>query len=417
MTTESDTVTAPTGAVTGRALTALLAGRVALRSSGYIRVLVLLAVWGSTRYNDYAGAVGLCGWMLYLAAGAEKAGLKLVPRTRRLTADLVRRVVLLAATPAALALLVVVAVVAVGGLSAALYPAAALDSTALGLLFVSSGLQRMAGNPRRDMVGNMILAGAVGVMTTAAWRLDLEPVHYLLGVAATALLIATWQLLRLPSDWWRGTGGRRVGALVVRSAFMLGITDLLGALTYTSCYAVLRLYGRGDESTELYLSVIVASGGMAVMLTLMRIFQPRISARQRGGGALPGRQRAARLLRGAVVGAGLCGGALVVGAVAGVAQVPLLGACALMLIVLFGFVSYAVTLIENTDGRALSITVTGAAVELVATAALGFALVPIAGAAGALTALVFAIGINAAATGHLLRRRYDLSTPGLLSRP
>jgi len=86
-----------TAPLTGRNVAMLLAGRAAFRGSSYLPVVALLSVWGPADYSRYASATGLCGWLLFLVMGVEKASLKLVPRSRRLTADLVRRLVLLGA--------------------------------------------------------------------------------------------------------------------------------------------------------------------------------------------------------------------------------------------------------------------------------------------------------------------------------
>jgi len=141
--------------------------------------------------------------------------------------------------------------------------------------------------------------------------------------------------------------------------------------------------------------------------------QPRIAMRLRGCGAAGGRKQAARLLRRILRGAVLCGAILILAmlgpAVAGLPRPPvvaLLAFGALAEMLLFATLSYAVTLLENTDTRALTVTSLGALAGLAVTAAVAALLVPFFGTVGAMAALVLALAGNAAATGYGLHRHY-----------
>ena len=389
--------------VPGRVALLIVAARGGFRVAGQIGPLVLIPVWGGTTFAQYANAIGVCTAAIYVSAGAEKALLKLLPRSRRLTGFLVRSTLLVATVPV---LLVLAALLLVGDRPARLYLAAALWSLTNGVLIVAAALHRLAGRPLRDAAIFMTMTVVGAVLLGLTWLLGLSPTEMLVSMAATGCVIAVWQLLRLPRSWLRDTPVRRPRRIVLRSVWLLGLADLLGGLSATVAYAALGLSGRTEDSGALYVAMLVAVGSGALITLLLRFAQPGTSVRLRGTGAAAGRRRAARLLRaGTLVGLG-SGVALTAGVLAGLSPTGLLMLVTAFEIPVFALIGLGANLVENTDGRALSMTTGSAAIGLVAGVVAAAALVPALGAAGALAAVLVSFAARGAVLWALLSVRY-----------
>ena len=389
----------------GRVLMLLVGTRGTFRLVVMAGPLALLPVWGAGTFAQYANAVGVCTWLLYVSAGAEKAALKLMPRSRRLTGDVVRWVLAIPAVPV---LPVLVALAAAGPDQARLYLAAGLWSLANGLLIVLAALHRVAGRPVRDIVIFGTMAVATATLIGLTWWLDLSPAELLLALAAVALVLAGWFVAVLPRPWLRERSGRRSRRIVLRSLWLLGIADLLGGLCSTVAYAALWLSGRTSDSDALYVAMLVCVGFGALLTLLLRLAQPRTSVRLRGTGATAGRRVAVRLLRAGALGGLVFAAALGVGVAAGLSPVVLLAGVAAFEIPVYAAVTYAANLIENTDGQALSLTTWSSAAGLAVCILVAAALVPPLGAAGALAAVLLSFSAKGAVLWRVMLARYRL---------
>ncbi len=388
-------------ALPGRVVMLLVGARGVFRLIVQAGPLAMLPVWGTDTFAHYANAVGVCTWVIYVSAGAEKAVLKLLPRSRRLTGDVVRLVLAVAAIP----LLPVLLALAVPG-SARLYLAAGLWSLANGLLILLAALHRLAGHPVRDAVifGSMAVAtaGLIGL----TWLAELAPVQLLLALAAVALLLAVVFVVALPRPWLRERSGRGSRRIVLRSVWLLGLADMLGSLCGTVAYAALGLSGRTDDSGALYVAMLFCVGFGALLTLLLRLAQPRTSVRLRGTGAAGGRRLAVRLLRAGVLGGVVSAVALGLGVLAGLSPTALLVLVAACEIPVYAAVTYAANLVENTDGRALSLTTGSSAAGLAVCVLVAAVLVPPLGAAGALAAVLFSFAAKSTALWWSLVARY-----------
>jgi hypothetical protein len=385
----------------------LITGRGASRITSQVAPLMLLPVWGSTTFAHYANAVGVCSWMVYLSAGAEKAALKLIPRSRKLTGELVRLVLGISALPLMVGLVSMAFVPS--GSAVRLYLAAGSWSIANGLLMVVAGLHRLRGRPHHDAAIFVSLSVAILGITGLAWWLDLSPLQVLLALALVATGLAIGYVLALPPHWLLDRAGRRPTRIVVRSVWLLGVADLLGGLSGAVCYAALALAGRTRESSSLYVAMLVCTGFGALVGYLLRVAQPRMSLRLRGSGSAAGRVRAVGFLRAGIIGGVVLAAALPAAFVLDVPAVPLLVAIVLFEIPIYAAVTYAAYLMENTDGRALALTSSSAAAGLVVCVALAVVLVPPFGAAGALAALALSYAARAAVLRQAVHGRYALA--------
>jgi hypothetical protein len=130
---------------------------------------------------------------------------------------------------------------------------------------------------------------------------------------------------------------------------------------------------------------------------LLRLAQPRFSLRLRGPGGWDGRRRA-KVISGR---AATAAGATIALAVAGFGtgairpSPALVGAAAVIELTVFCAVMYAVFLVENTNGVALSTTSSAAVTGLLATIVAAGFLVPMAHVVGALLALVAGLAAKA----------------------
>ena len=388
----------------GRVVLLLIGARGVFRLTVQAGPLALLPVWGAGTFAQYANAVGVCTWLIYVSAGAEKAALKLLPRSRRLTGDVVRWVLAVAAVPV---LPVLVALAVAGPGRPRLYLAAGLWSLANGLLILLAALHRLAGRPVRDAVIFGTMAAATVTMIGLTWLLDLSPVQLLLALAAVALGLTGLFVVALPRPWLRERSGRRSRRIVLRSLWLLGLADMLGSLCGTVAYAALGLSGQTADSDGLYIAMLFCVGFGALLTLLLRLAQPRTSVRLRGTGAIGGRRTAVRLLRAGALGGVVSAAALGLGVAAGLSPVALLALVAVCEIPVYAAVTYGANLVENTDGQALSLTSGSSAAGLAVCVLAAAVLVPPLGAAGALAAVLLSYAAKSAALWRFLVTHYD----------
>ncbi|WP_460491241.1 hypothetical protein [Dactylosporangium cerinum] len=183
----------------GRMMLALFAGRGAFRATIQLTPLALAVPWGAARFADYAGAVGVSAWTVFVAASGEKAALKLVPRARRLGGAVARVVLRVAAVPVlAAATAFAAATVADRGRVIA---AALLWSAALGLLQLAVGLHRVRGRVGTDAVTFAVMTGVLLALSALTFHFAWSPLRQLLLLATAALTASAILLWRLPPGW------------------------------------------------------------------------------------------------------------------------------------------------------------------------------------------------------------------------
>ncbi|HEX6361131.1 hypothetical protein [Actinophytocola sp.] len=393
----------------------LAAGRGVFRLASQLMAVALAVVWGAAVFGQFANAMGLCAWLLFVPTAAEKAALKALPRMRMLTPHVARLVVRIAAAPVLALLAAFVAAVTIDPSgTVALYLAAACWAAATGLLMTVSGLHRLRGRPLLDAGAFGVLTATVPAATTVTWLAGWTPIAHLSLLLTGLLAITASSLAALPRDWVLGGGAnRKLLPALGRSVWLLGLSELLDVLALSTVYLALTLAGRTTDSGPLYLAVLVASMVGALLLYQLKLYQPATSARLRGTGGASGRARTFRLLRAAERG-GLAFAAVVAAmmalpagrAVLATESYAVLGAILAVEVVLSTMVIYANFLLENTNSSVLTLTSTAAVVGLLATGLIALAVVPWLGAAGGLTALVLATAVKARALRVLLVRRH-----------
>lgn len=398
-------------------LARLLAGRGAFRLSTQAMAVLLAVVWGAERYGGYANALGVCAWLVFVPTAAEKAALKIVPRTRLLRAELARLALRVAGVPAValLACLVVVALVAPGS-PAELYAATAVWSVGTGLLMAVSGLHRLRGRPGLDAASFGAATAVVVVVTALTWAAGLSPATHALLLVAGLFPVVVTAVAALPGDWRRGRARRALLPAFGRSTALLGVTEVIDAVAVSAMFLLLAATGRTTDSGPFYLALLASGMVCSFALYAFKLGQPATSARLRGPGAAAGRARADRLLRGAE----LVGGAAVV--LAGLALLspaareaagglPVLCALVAFETAMCVVVLYAAFLLENTTGAVLTRTAAAAVFRLAVVLVAGAALVPAFGAAGGVGALVLSFTAQAALLRRLVRRHRPVPTP------
>lgn len=338
----------------GRLMLALFAGRGAFRATIQLAPLALAVPWGAVRFAEYAGAVGMSMWTVFLASSGEKAALKLVPRARRLGGGIARVVLRVAAAPVVLAAAAFAAATVLD--RGRVLAAALLWSAALGLLQVAVGLHRVRGHLRTDAVTFAAVTGTLLTLSALTFHFAWPPLWQLNLLAATALAASAVLLWRLPPGWSvagradRVAGPprrRRMARLVLRTCALLGLPELVASLCLAVCYVVLGIAGHSTESGPFYVAVTLSGFCSAALTYLFRLRQPATSLRLRGPAGRTGRAKARRVLRVAML---LC--------LPGLPLVLLLEPGTLLLALLtcletplFALVAYAGYLVENTDGR------------------------------------------------------------------
>ncbi|MFC4852546.1 hypothetical protein [Actinophytocola glycyrrhizae] len=393
----------------------LAAGRGVFRLTSQLMAVALAVVWGAESFGQFANAMGLCAWLLFVPTAAEKAALKVLPRMRFLTAHVARLVVRLAAVPVlALVAAFVVAVVASPHGTVTLYLVTAAWSAAGGLLMTVSGLHRLRGRPMLDAAAFGAMTAVVLAGTAVTWVTGWSPTAHLSLLLVGLLAVTGYSLAALPRDWVLGAGSdRRLLPALGRSTWLLGLSELLDVAALSTVYLVLALTGRTTDSGPMYLAVLVASMVGSLALYQLKLYQPATSARLRGTGGAGGRARTFRLLRTAERG-GLAFAVIVAvlaafpgtRAVLTAESYTVLGAILAVEVAVSTLVIYANFLLENTNSSVLTLTSAAAVVGLAATALIALAVVPWLGVAGGLTALVLAAAVKAGTLRRLLLRRH-----------
>ncbi len=401
-------------------------------SRGFIQLstVALLPAWGAAEFGPFVAALGTFGWVVYLVAGTEKAGLTVLPRTRVLRDQYTRMLLVRAAAPLAVALVAIVVLLPFGG-RPVLYAAAAAYSAGLALLSALAIRHRLADHPGRDAAAFLSFAGWNAVVATLAVLGVLAPVGYLLALVAGLIIECAVLALALPSLWRRARRrGRRLSAMVNRRVLLLGLSDVADAGSTAVLYIVLAAVATPADTATVYL-VLLASGLLSgFIVLLLRLAQPWFSLRLRGTGSSAGRLRARRLSGWAAV---VTGGALAVAVVglvcaylvggtsfvAAIGSNPVaLGVAVAVELAAFCVVLFAVFLLENTNGLALSMTSAAALTGLLATAGTAVILVPVLHAVGALLALVAGLATKASflhqrLTGTVTLPRTRFSSQGV----
>ncbi|WP_277681772.1 hypothetical protein [Saccharomonospora azurea] len=413
----------------------LLAGRGVFRLGTQAMAVALLTAWGTATYGDYANAWGTCSWLLFLPTAAEKAALKILPRTRLTTAAVAGLTLRIAAAPVVVlaAALVTALVVLPASSLVTLYLLAGMWSASTGLLMTVAGLHRLRGRPALDATAFTVVAASVAATTTLTLVVGLSPTTHLLVLVSAVAVVIAGSLAVLPTEWLRAPlpRRRRLTHAFARSTVLLGVTELLDAITMSSLFIVFAVSGRIVDSGPFHLMLLAAGVLCSIALYQLKLKQPVTSMSLRGTQGATGRRRAARLLRttelagiafGLVLGAALLVPATRHAVLAG-AEVPpsAVGYAVLAVLVVVEIAAslaliYGGYLVENTDSRVLSLTASAAALRLVATVACACALVPSLGAVGGFSALVLGLTAEAAALRRLLRRAHP-DTPPELSRP
>ena len=280
----------------------LLAGRGVYRLGAQLMAVALLAIWGSATYGEYANAGGACTWLVFLPTAAEKAALKILPRTRLTTTSLAGLALRIAAAPVALlAVALVLALVIAPSSVLTLYLAAATWSACTGLLMTLSGLHRLRGRPALDATAFTILAAVVAAVTTTTWLSGWSPHTHLLALVGAIAVLIGCSLSALPGEWLRAPrpARRQLTRAFTRSTVLLGITELLDAITISALFLVFAFSGRIVDSGPFHLALLAASVLCSLALYQLKLRQPSTSVSLRGVGGATGRARAERLLRAA----------------------------------------------------------------------------------------------------------------------
>ena len=410
--------------IRGGLVMVLVAGRGAFRATSQLAPLALAAAWGPARFGDYAGAIGVSAWAMWVAVSGEKAALKLLPRTRRLGPDVTRLILAIGIVPVGAALVAIgVALALSAGPAALLVLLALLWSTSLGLLQVTAGLHRLRGAAGHDAAAFFGLAVLVAIATLLTARSSWSPLTQLSVISVAALMVGLVALLRLPGIGRaarprpdRDQSPRRIAGRVLHACVLLGLPELLGSVSVAVCYLALTVTGQRTENGSFYLAAVVSGICSAAIIYLLRLGQPAVSARLRGPAAARARTRARRILGVAAVISAASAGPLAVLVATGAAGSDrsdgwlLLGALTVVEITLFALVTFAGYLVENTNDRAPRITSAAALAGLGAVALAAAVLVPAIGAAGAMGALVVSLGASALAMRRGLSR-LEMSQP------
>ncbi|MCR3721671.1 MULTISPECIES: hypothetical protein [Prauserella salsuginis group] len=397
----------------------LLLGRGSFRASVQVMQVALAVVWGTVAYGPFANALGACAWLVFLPNAAEKSALRLAPRVRATRATVAALAVRFAAAPVLAFATGLIVTVVVAPESALLpYLAAACWHTCSGMLMTVAGLHRLRGRAALDAWA--FTAGAVLVLavTLSTWLAEWSPRTVLLVLPAGLAAVALVAVGLLPRDWRRPEPLRRRRFVLAygRTTWLLGVPELLDALTVAVVFFVLAAVGRVSDSGPFYLAMLAAGAFCSIVRYQFRIHQPGVSLRQRGAGAVVARAKAMAILRAVVVGgaafAVLFSAALLVPtsrdallADTGIAMWAALGVLTAVEIVTAIAVMYGIFLIENTGGPLLGVSLRGALCRLLATTVGALCLVPPLGAAGGFAAVVFALSAEAAALHHMVRRR------------
>lgn len=383
-----------------RLVLSLASGRIVFRVVTYGSSVVLLAAWGYEDFNRYATAVGPAIWLTGLvAAGPEKAALKLVPRSRRTRGDLIRPLRSLCAyLPVPCVAAVAVAVVVAPASTLTLWLAAAAGQIVLGCTFVAIALFRALGRPGRDVTHYLALSAGTAVVVGLTYLAEPPPVAYLGGLLVLTAVLNTILVRGLPR--YAIIAAHRVRRLLAGTAVLMGLPEVLPTAATSLLYVELALTRHAGESGLLFLALSGWSFLTAVSYFLQRAFQPATSLRVRGVGAAKAQERAFRIARITVC---LTVAWLAVAVTALPTQLatawPLLFMAGLLLAHAPAHVltSYSAFLLENAGAVGLRTSAFGAAAGTAAVVGIGALTIPLGGAPGAICALAameLAVGLN-----------------------
>lgn len=395
-----------------RVAVVLLGGRAAMRGGQWIAGGALLAIWGADAFAPYAAALGLTGWLLTLSAsGTEKAALTLLPTFGG--AALRRRLLLIAVTPLAVAVLV-------GALAApwadarTVWPAA-VYSTALGLTMVLAAMLRLDRRPAWD-VGAFVGIGTAHVATIAVARWTgsgpVGVLWLLAGAACTAALVTYVAVAarRAPVER-RALPGR---ARTVETVALMGAVEVVNTVGIAIVYAILRRQAAPAETSTLYIALLLSQAITGAYLYLLRLVVPRTAVR---GAAAPVRATVAASVlarRTALVSAVPAGVATVVAwsfTGTGVVRWLLIGALVIAGVAVFASVSYASLLLETRDASGRRAATLAAVMGMAGVAGIAVALVGRAGAVGALVAMLGGSVVHAVTLWLVTRRAASATGP------
>lgn len=381
----------------------LVAGRATYRVAAYGAGIVLLAIWGAHTFAVYATAVGATGWVLNLVGGTEKAAQTLLPRQP--ARELERFFVLAAVVPyAALVLGWIAASVAVPSTVVPTYLAAAALAGGIGAASAVVALFRMRGRPGLDALTyvHLSLGYVIGVIAVGWLSLDVRQLLAVLLVwqlSAVALLAARLRTQRI------GTGsaaGQRWEAL--RAIPLLSAADLASAVAAAVLYVEVNHQAGARAVSTFYVAAVVITVVAMVWVYLLRLFQPGLVRRLAAG---EGRRAVGLARRVSAVVAGV--GGLATAALASLAgpigeSLVLLGPLVVLEPMLFVGTSFCTFVLENIGAHGRRRAAAAAISEVVAVVAVGAALVPHAGATGALVALCAGQAVKSAVLVVLLPR-------------
>ena len=385
--------------VGSRLLCGLIAGRAIFRVILYGANVALLAGWGPERYGHYAAASGALICLLGLAqAGPEKAALKLIPRAREGQFAMLgglRTLIRGAPIVAFLAAASLTAINASG--TVALYAAAAAQSVALGLNIAAVAMQRALGRTIRDPVGFALLSVAWVALTTLAVSAALEPSIYLLSLSAITMIVSEITMRGTPVSHAGTARTQRSSARrsLAQTAALMGVYDVAGAAAGSVAFLVLPFTGYANQAGALYLAFTGWAFAASLFIYVARVFQPRLSIWLASDGAVTGRRQARTLALWALRlnGVWLVATGLVIVA-ADLRRLPPGGGAAVILTtlllsrgVIWCLTFASVSLLENSDLKALGTVAKGAAAGFVLVAIASAALIPSFGAAGAVWAV------------------------------
>jgi O-antigen/teichoic acid export membrane protein len=403
-------------AIAPKLVASLVGARMGYRGTVLLANVVLAGAWGSTGYAGYAAAMGGAAFLNPIASlGIEKCALKLIPRARHIVARLIGVFVALAAV-LLLVSLVILAVLLLGRSDSTLLPGlAGLWAICTGGNQVLVGLSRAVGRPGRDVANHLVLAVALAGLTVAG-VMGTPPTTFLALYVLTLIVLNVALLAGLRPDF---AGLRRttlVRAAVGTSALM-AVADVVGGVSISLLFLALSVTGSQAESGGLYLAVIASSVLLNAFAYLLRILQPQVSRGLHQRDLTSIIDTLARWLRLLVL-TGVpylsiaLGVALLLFRDMGGPGVLILYAACVPILFLMGSVNY---LMENATPEALRATAHGAAVSLAAMGALAFAIVPWAGALGAVTVLGCGEIVHAAIVLRWLipRRSQAQSTSGV----
>lgn len=372
-------------------LLSMVAGRAVFRVVVYGSGVVLLVTWGHEDFNRYAAAVGPAIWLTGLvAAGPEKAALKLIPRSLRTRGDLIAQLrIVVAYLPLPFLAAVAAAVVIAPASTATLYLAAAANQILLGCSLVGIALFRALDRHGRDIAHYFVLSAGTAVATGLTYWAAPAPIVYVCGLLAiTAGLNAI--LVRGLPRYPLTNARRKVRRLLASTVVLMGAPEVLPTAAASLLYVELALTGHADESGDLFLVLTGWSFVTAVTYFLLRIFQPTVSVRLFGAGTARGQERSlhiARLVLWLTVAWFAVAVTMLLTDVAAAWPFPIMIGLLLCHTPAHILMSYSVFLLENASAAGLRTSALGGAMGTAAVAAVGTPMTAFGGAPGAVCAL------------------------------